>query len=480
MSSKLVDAWRVQLNLNDRDRLLTTYMDLVAEASDPKLLERAVASFSFVEWFWTQEQSQEELAQLKKTWDRLTATDTSLRVRETLTARARKFVPSDSQNLRELGEGLTTELVQFFLGTHSFPLYFHDSLVEDAFKPDNADLRPLAALPFEECIARVLFSYNHKGKLGDRRNIFDLAEYHCYDLLEKGKIDDVTRILSHLDRLQLIKSSIQHPHAIIYPSLVEFIVKDRKHEILRGINEFVKEVDQSRLVPLSLSEVFCILASPPPTDINLSPLIDYFSRHPKYWTWEETSDTIIAYLDSFDLSQISDSTAVRRFLEQCANTEVPNGYRYGDWYPTSNESRARARDLLAGESSSLSLPLHSTNRARKLNSLSSPPAVAIASTSTHPASPSHSPTHTPPLNDASRPDPLLPHSADSPAAPAQESVEVDAVPSADPHYDNRMTALDHSRPILPSSESTSDPSLDSDSRVVFDQSPALENAHQED
>lgn len=365
LSSLLVGQWRVKLELDDKKKLCTTYMDLIAEASDPKLLERAVASFSFLEWFQNRDQSQEELAQLKKTWDRLTATDTSLRVRETLTARARQFVPSNSQKLRELGERLTTELMQFFVTIHSYPRGFRDSLWDTSFQPDNADLRPLAALPFEECVARVLCSYNHKGKLGDRGKTFDWAEIHCYDLLEEGKRDDVTRILSHVDRLDIIKSFIQYA-GFIYPSVVEVIVKDHEHEVLRKINEFVKEVDQFKLGLESLSEVFLALASPPPNDMDLSPLIDYLSRHPHWFTWEETSNSIISYLNSFGVSQISDSVAVRRFLQLCVNEAIRDVD--GIYFVLNgDDTRVRARDLLTGESSS-SLPLHSIDRACRTRS----------------------------------------------------------------------------------------------------------------
>ncbi|KZT37580.1 hypothetical protein SISSUDRAFT_838077 [Sistotremastrum suecicum HHB10207 ss-3] len=370
LCSLLVDQWRVKLDQSDRGKLLKAFMDLMSEASDPKLLERAVGSFSYIEW---SENGKGAVDQLEKTRNRLMATDTSVRVRETLRARAKQLAPSDSRKLRNMGERLTKELVQFFLGIHSYPRDFGGSLrlfefeekfLDTSFGEDNTDLRPLAALPFEECVARVLCSYNHEGKLGDRRSIFDLAEIHCWRLLREGKVDDVTRILSHVDRLDLIKSYIQVP-GLIFPSVVKFIVKDDKHEILRKINEFVREIDQSRLGPQSLSKVFSVLASPPPTNLDLSPLIDHFSRHPRYRTWWEISDIITAYLSSFDLPQLSDSTAVRQFLQQCVDTEFRN--KYGTRYPTNNKTRARARDLLAGELSS-SFPLHSIDRTRRTQS----------------------------------------------------------------------------------------------------------------
>ncbi|KZS86355.1 hypothetical protein SISNIDRAFT_492029, partial [Sistotremastrum niveocremeum HHB9708] len=435
LSSLLVANWRVGLELNDKKKLLTTYMDLIAEASDPKLLERAVASFSYVEWLKGGGQSQESVDRLKKTWNRLTATDTSVRVRETLRVRIAPFVKFCADYHMKINGGV----MQSIISTYHTPTRLQAEVYYASFADNNADLRPLAALPFEECIARVLCSYTHKGKLGDRERIFDLAEEHCKDLLQEGKVDDVTRILSHVNRLDLTKSFIQYPHYIYHPSVVEFIVKDHWHELLSGINQFVKTVDQSRLSPLSLSYIFYVLASPPPTDIDLSPLIDYFSRHADCYTWEDTtSDTIFGYLDSFGVSQFSDSTAVRRFLEQYVNTEFRD--EDGDKYPTSDETRARAGELLA-----------------ELNWLSSPPTGAIASTSIQPASTSHSPSHAPPLNDTSEID-TLSSSADS-LAPKPENFDVDAVPSVDSRSDIPLTPLNHPPPTLPSSESTSNPSL---------------------
>ncbi|KZS88956.1 hypothetical protein SISNIDRAFT_489612 [Sistotremastrum niveocremeum HHB9708] len=452
LSSQLVDVWRLELELDDEEKLLTTYMGLIAEASDPKLLERAVGSFSYVEWF----KSGDGMAdQLKKTWNRLTATDTSVRVRETLRARMDQFVKYH----HEKSTVITWEQIRVLANACPLADRFTAEVYSASFKADNADLRPLSLLPFEESVAQVLCSYNHKGELGDRTEIFFLAESHCVDLLRMGREDDVTRILSHVDRLDLIYSFTQSPRGV-WPSVVEFIVKDRKHEILRKINEFVKEVDESKLDSFSLSRVFSVLVSPPPTDLDLCPHIDYLSRHPRWATWDQTSDAIIAYLNSFPLSQFSDPTTVRRFLQRC----VDNEFRDEDGYQRSmdDDTRARARDLLA-----------------ELDSLSFPLTVAIASASISPASPSPSLSHAPTPNDAPQPSPLPSPSAHSPA-PAPAHVDLDTVPSADPDSAIPMLTLNHPPPMIASSKSESEPSIALDSQAVFDQSPALENAHKED
>ncbi|KZS88953.1 hypothetical protein SISNIDRAFT_489610 [Sistotremastrum niveocremeum HHB9708] len=452
-ASLLIDQRRAKMEVDDKSIMILVYFELIAEASDPQLIERAIASFSYKEWF---EDGKGDVAQLEKTYNRLTATDTSVRVRETIRARAMQFTPFGfGNNLGMVGDGMAKDLVQNFHHFQAYPRDFRDEILLALGKDANADLRPLAALPFEECIARVLCSYNHKGKLGDRTSIFDFAQRHCHDLLREGKEDDVTWILSHVDRLDLIKSFIQNPHAITY-SLVKFIVKDGRHELLREINEFVKEVDQSRLGPQSLSQVFCILAYPPPTDIDLSPLIVYISRHPHYKTWSTTSSTIIGYLTSLGVSRISESAAVRRFLQRCVDTEVrdEDGHRCFN----SDGTRAHARDLLA-----------------ELDRLSSPATGAIASTSKQPASASRSASHTSPPNDASQPDrPLI-----SPAhslSPAPEDINADPATFANSDSDIPMLTLTPPPHMIASSESESDPPFPSDSRAVFAQSPALENA----
>ncbi|KZS88942.1 hypothetical protein SISNIDRAFT_459178 [Sistotremastrum niveocremeum HHB9708] len=317
LSFHLVETWRVRLKLDDDRQLGATYMELIAEASDPALLERAVASFSYVKWY---DEGKGSVVQVLKTGNRLMATDTSIRVRETLRARARWLIPSDSQELRLLGGIFTKELVQFFLAVHSYPERFRNSLLEAAFKAGNEDLRPLAALPFDECVARVMASYNHEGRLGERKWLFYLAENHCAKLLKEGKTEDVSRILSHVDRLDLIKSIIQSP-SFVNLILARLIAEVDKHETLIQINQFVKTIKKTRLGPRSLSNVFIALADPPPTDIDLSHIIDYISRHPHKFSWKDTCETIISYLNSFAIAQISNRGAVRRFLRLCVDPE---------------------------------------------------------------------------------------------------------------------------------------------------------------
>ncbi|KZT34010.1 hypothetical protein SISSUDRAFT_358304 [Sistotremastrum suecicum HHB10207 ss-3] len=349
--SMLVDSWRIELDEDDREKLIGAFMELTAEASDPKLLERAVGSFSYVEWSATGGESQESEDQLKKTWNRLSSTDTSVRVHETLREWVLPFVKYCVEHNKKIGEDIMDSIFR----TYPMPTRFPAEVLFASFYTRNPDLRHLAALPSEECIAGVLCSYNLEGRLQGWQDVFNLAQAYCEYLLIMRKGDDVTRILSHVDRLDLIKSYIRYPGYIDF-SLVEFTVEGHKHEILSTINQFIKTVDQSRLSPRSFADVFIILADPPPSDIDLSPIIDYLSQHPHNYTWERTSETVIAYLNSFGVSKITYHAALRRFLQQCLDLELRHPFERG-MIRASDETRDRARVLLSGQS----LPPESNN-----------------------------------------------------------------------------------------------------------------------
>ncbi|KZT33165.1 hypothetical protein SISSUDRAFT_1066355 [Sistotremastrum suecicum HHB10207 ss-3] len=200
-------------------KLVGLCMELISEASDPKLLERAVASFSFSEWFSHYGKDQESMSQLEKTMRRLTATDTSNRVRETVNDRFSRFATQSSQASSKDGQSLpiADDLITFFASRCSFPSEFTTRVLYTSFGKDNADLRALTSLSTEECIGRVLCSYDwldeyantYLPKTGERKDIFRLAHDHCYDLFSQGREADVMRILSTVNSRSLTRSFCQ-------------------------------------------------------------------------------------------------------------------------------------------------------------------------------------------------------------------------------------------------------------------------------
>ncbi|KZT35241.1 hypothetical protein SISSUDRAFT_1051714 [Sistotremastrum suecicum HHB10207 ss-3] len=324
-----------------KDRLVYVYTELIADASSPGLLERAVASFSYLEWVQSGKVS---LDQLEKTFNRLMSTDTSIRVRETVIARVPLFVRKYAEHSWKIREDLLN-----FLRKH-FPLsvYFPALVLFCSFDDDNRDLRPLSCLPSPQCMARVLCSYNHPGKLGDRQTICSLAERHCAELIWEGKGDDVKQLLSCLNPSDLIKSYIQRPHDIRL-DVVEFLLQDRKIEFLVEINQFLDPImNHPRISPSSLSQILLLLIDPLPTDTDLSPVILYISRHPDSHTWHEISDAIGAYLEAYTITKLSTREPARRFLQLCVPTEDIYDEE-GNPLVTSDETRGRAHILLEGK-----------------------------------------------------------------------------------------------------------------------------------
>ncbi|KZS90872.1 hypothetical protein SISNIDRAFT_518225 [Sistotremastrum niveocremeum HHB9708] len=322
-----------------KDRLVRVYTELIADASSPGLLERAVASFSYLEWIHSGKVS---LDQLEKTFNRLMSTDTSIRVRETVTARVAQFVRKSAEHSSKIHD----DLLLFLHKHYPLSIYFPALVLSCSFEKDNEDLRQLSSLPSHQSIARVLCSYNHPGKLGERQTLCSLAERHCAELILEGKSDEVVQLFSFINPPDLIKSYIQRPHDIRL-DVVRFLVQGRKIEFLKEINHFLDSaVDDSRISPSSLSQILLLLIDPLPTTLDLSPLINYISHHPDSHTWHEISDAIGAYLGAFTVTKLHCQEAAHRFLQLCISSDDIHDEE-GNPLVTSDETRARAHLLLA-------------------------------------------------------------------------------------------------------------------------------------
>ncbi|KZT33643.1 hypothetical protein SISSUDRAFT_395659 [Sistotremastrum suecicum HHB10207 ss-3] len=81
-----IKKWRISVIWDDwesRKELWKTYMELLAEANDPKLLDRVAPSFSYSAWV---DYGEGSIELLERVYNRLMASDTSTRVRETVRA----------------------------------------------------------------------------------------------------------------------------------------------------------------------------------------------------------------------------------------------------------------------------------------------------------------------------------------------------------------------------------------------------------
>ncbi|KZS88220.1 hypothetical protein SISNIDRAFT_498101 [Sistotremastrum niveocremeum HHB9708] len=85
-----IQTCRIKVKRDSLDELMNAYLELIADASDPILLERAAASFRYRDWVQLQH-GDGMMDQLGKVYSRLMATDTSFRVRETVNAQISRF-----------------------------------------------------------------------------------------------------------------------------------------------------------------------------------------------------------------------------------------------------------------------------------------------------------------------------------------------------------------------------------------------------
>ncbi|KZS91742.1 hypothetical protein SISNIDRAFT_467350 [Sistotremastrum niveocremeum HHB9708] len=200
---KSIGSWRIRVDCESPSTLLRAYMSLIADAHDRKLLDRAVASFSYA----ASVNSGEHMMDLvREAYERFMATDSSLRVRETVKAQISRFSRDCHKVLWEAGAVTSepnTELIDFLLKRCHFPNDFPAYATFMSYTEKNRDLRKLGTLSVDECIAKVLCTYDQNGRLGDRNQIFNQAVFYSQSLLRERRENDVARILLHVDPLSL-------------------------------------------------------------------------------------------------------------------------------------------------------------------------------------------------------------------------------------------------------------------------------------
>ncbi|KZS87023.1 hypothetical protein SISNIDRAFT_491424 [Sistotremastrum niveocremeum HHB9708] len=350
--SQWMKSRQIKVDRDSRDELINAYLELIADASDPILLKRAAASFCYREWVQHGDRS---INQLSKVLSRLTATDTSFRVRETVNMQISRFrawiterrsqmeenrktraqedgwarqyglymARSKEREKEEEEEHRAIELTKFLISQRT------DNISEH-FTPtweNCSDILDLISLPFDKFIAKCLCINDHSMNLGDHDLVFFYSVEHCKDLLRAKKSDDLARIVSHVDLCSALRSFV---HAKFYDAwydcVLTLIIGDRRTEALCLLAQFLSTTQYwSDLHPGGASAVFVVAAgSLPqfPPDLDLFPIVAHIGRHPSWWNWREASQTAIAYLAQRDISTISVSAGIHHFLLQCVHLEM--------------------------------------------------------------------------------------------------------------------------------------------------------------
>ncbi|KZS86549.1 hypothetical protein SISNIDRAFT_491859 [Sistotremastrum niveocremeum HHB9708] len=351
-ASHWIERNRAEVECESIDQLLLTYLDQIAEASDPSLLDRAVASLSYRDWVQHGDGSVERLQQVFR---RLMATDTSFRVKETVSAQISRFSVWISErrdeierNRRERAQqdGLAREGSEFWIARSrereaeakqdekqehraieltKFLLNQRTDRISRWLTPtweNYTDILNLLSLPFDNFMAKCICINDHHNNLGDHKKIFLASVDHCRDLLESKDHDDVTHILMHLDFSSAVKSFVlAATYFPFYNDILRLIVGDRTTEVLHILNEiFSTPRDWSGVDPSGASSVFLIAAgssSQFSSDLDLSPIIAHLAQHPSWEKWRQASQTLMAYLVQSQLLTLSDPAGVHHFLRQC-------------------------------------------------------------------------------------------------------------------------------------------------------------------
>ncbi|KZT33166.1 hypothetical protein SISSUDRAFT_1066356 [Sistotremastrum suecicum HHB10207 ss-3] len=224
-----------------------------------------------------------------------------------------------------------------------FHFFFRQRLLSVSNAPDNSDLLSLASLPFEQAIANVLCSHDRATLHGDREEIFSLAEDYCYGLLLSGRVSDLLRIISVVDRVSILRSYFRCRHAG-YREIVEFVAGHCDHHDIRKLNEFMMNTHYPTVMPTPVSDFLVGLRPAVSINCDLSHFLRYLSAYRQTKTWMPASTVAVTWLKAYSVSKVSDRPAVRRFLQCCIQTDLRDNWN--KLCETSNETRDRARSLL--------------------------------------------------------------------------------------------------------------------------------------
>lgn len=328
----------IQWNKDDGTNILAlkTYAKLVLNTNDVEVLERSVPSFEIGEWYAARDSL---LPVFHAVRERLLATDTSFRVKETVHKQLVYFIDWEGWNaLEEDGRrdlkandftrwcrAQCPKLINSLRGfRHDFflPFAFFASLEED-----NADLRDYTLDSHEECVAGILCTFNSDRELGDRKDIFECAVDTCDGLLFDGRTDDITAILSHVNPASLLCSLIRNPRTPWYwiRGLVTFITKGKEVEILDEMSNFFSNLPEMSVAldqgdPLLVCQFLEFIIDEYPSDfatphsLDLAPVLDLVHLNSGFYRY---SKTLACYLTRDGLNSLSDLRPALKLWEYC-------------------------------------------------------------------------------------------------------------------------------------------------------------------
>ncbi|KZS93753.1 hypothetical protein SISNIDRAFT_454175 [Sistotremastrum niveocremeum HHB9708] len=316
---------------------LKTYAQLVLNTNDAELLERAVPSFEFGQGYLA---GNSLLPLFRAVRERFLATDTSFRVKETVHKQLTYLKDwdgwKDPGGFRYWREDLKANDFTRWCQTQCLDMinssrgvrrdFFHPLALLTSLEEDNRDLRDYTFHSVEECIARILCTFDSDRELGNREEIFDSAVWTCVSLFLDGKTDDLTSILSFVDRASVVQSLIRNPHYRWFGvrDVATFITKGKEVEVLDELYNFFSDLPEMSVAhdayPLLVCEFLedIIYQSPsvvtPPPSLDLAPVLDLVQHNALFRRY---SQTLTYYLNRGALHSLSDLRAASKLWEYC-------------------------------------------------------------------------------------------------------------------------------------------------------------------
>ncbi|KZS92085.1 hypothetical protein SISNIDRAFT_467308 [Sistotremastrum niveocremeum HHB9708] len=333
----------------DTVKALKTYARLVLNTTDAEVLERTVPSFEIGEWYTAGDKLWDVFLAVR---ERFLATDTSFRVKETVNKQLVYFSEwsgwrAEHGNWKnDLGGNAITrwckdqceELV--YRSCESHRQFFPAFVFFASLDRNNEDLRGDEPESYEECVARVLSSYDRDGELGARFDVFLSAVEECRSLIEDGRSNDVTRILSRGDRSSLLRSLLRNRY-ISWDGIKDIVaLNTRGNEVvvLEELANFFSNAPNMRPVGIFSSDLLVIdflgslipslpLTFTVPQSLDLGPTLRLFCRYQSdIEVLSLYSDTLIYFLDHGGFEALSSLGPASDFFHLCltrSSDELP-------------------------------------------------------------------------------------------------------------------------------------------------------------
>ncbi|KZS86546.1 hypothetical protein SISNIDRAFT_471705 [Sistotremastrum niveocremeum HHB9708] len=385
---------RIKVECDSAERLLGTYLDQIADASDPTLVERAAASFRYRDWVQYGSGSTDLL---KKVIERLTATDMSIRARETVAVQLFRFqswiVPRQEEidtfreyegwritgvgqharlkNWKEEAmqhdeeERRAIELTGLLIEQHTVGISQFFSPTKDNYR----NILALISLPSDEFVAKCLCISDLNEDFGDHEKIHNWAMEHCGRLIAR-QTDDFTPILTHIDLIRTMRTLLRGKDSrgsLSYNDILPRIIGNRGIEVLAFLNQWLSENHSSFHSAAFQCAFESALRSHSNAELDISPAIAYMAQNVQLHYWAKAADALLAYLDHHDVTTLLDHSGIHLFLQQCVDADFVDQYGNRLYYSRQGsddiqESRRRSAQALLERYQTIFMPSRSPHR----------------------------------------------------------------------------------------------------------------------